>query len=256
MSALVSRAGSTSTTTAYGRAPSARRSASRSARGTATVAAAASWIAGQSPSAPGPEPTRGSPGSTSTSRTSHTRRPSPMRRGTARPRISARSRRRTRRWRRSLAPILEQGGNGRTLVVVTGGPWRIPGRPRRTDPRTVCVRGDAACAADRVSTAALRVARRQRSRAARRHSADRARRDGARSAAGAGWREPPCRDGNGWTYRRAVVFRGLVRVTQPGMGAAVRCRARTAEVHRSADSRAVRRRRRSGRGAEPRAVAA
>ena len=43
-----------------------------------------------------------------------------MRRGTAPPRISARSRRPTRRWRRSSAPILEQGGNGRTLVVVTG----------------------------------------------------------------------------------------------------------------------------------------
>ena len=166
--------------------------------------------------------------------------------------VSRRGRRRpTPRWRRSSQPILEQGGrrpHARRRSPRDHG--ESLGEHGEHDARTVRLRGDAARAADPLPAAALQAARRRRAGAARRHPADRPRRGRrAASAAGLDGRSllpPPAAPA---ARRRPSYFESLSASLNRGWAPLYGVARGLAEVHRSADSRAVRRRRRSGRSA-------
>ena len=142
-----------------------------------------------------------------------------------------------------VAPILEQGGDARTLVVVTGDHGESLGEHGEQTHGLFAYEATLRVPLIVYQPRLFASARRRRSGAARRHPADDPRRDRPCAAAGARRRSLLAAHARRRrACRRAVVFRGAVGVAQPGLGAAVRRRARTAEVHRSADPRALRRR--------------
>ncbi len=151
-----------------------------------------------------------------------------------------------------LRPILEQGQGRRHARDPDLGPRRIARRARRGDARPLRLRGHAARPAHRLRPRALRPAHGRRARAPRGPPPDRARPSGGKAARRAARAEPGAASHGARRGRHAPrLLRGAVRVDQPPLGAALRAARGLAQVRGAAAARALRRRRRPRRVAQP-----